>query len=157
MQVNGMDIVGMGKPWEEMPVGYKYRTVSRTISEADLVQFISATGMIEVLFTTQPKDGSPRLIPAALIYSYAEGLLINSVIQGHGMGFLNMTMDIKGPTYVGDTIYVECEVIESRESKGRPGAALSRTRNRIIKQDGTVVMEYTPLRLIRGHALEKHY
>jgi hypothetical protein len=25
-----------------------------------------------------------------------------------------------------------------------------RTRNRVVKQDGSVVMEYTPLRLVKG-------
>jgi acyl dehydratase len=45
---------------------------------------------------------------------------------------------------------VECEVIECRPSKGRPGLGLVRTRNRVIKHDGTEVMVYTPLRLVKG-------
>ncbi|MNF04260.1 hypothetical protein D3C80_2037370 [compost metagenome] len=61
-----------------------------------------------------------------------------------------MELDIKGPVFVGDTIHVECEVIECRESKNRPGLGLVRTRNRIYKQDGTLVQEYTPLRLVKG-------
>ncbi len=61
-----------------------------------------------------------------------------------------MELDIKGPTFAGDTIHVECEVIESRPSRSsRPGRGLVRTRNRVVKQDGTVVMEYTPLRMVK--------
>jgi acyl dehydratase len=94
--------------------------------------------------------GPRRLVPAALLYGMAEGLVVQSALQGVGVAFLNMEMDVKGPTYVGDTIHVECEVTESRESKGRPGHGLVRTRNEIVKEDGTVVLVYTPLRLLKG-------
>jgi len=66
-----------------------------------------------------------------------------------------MELDIKGPTFAGDTLHVECEVIESRASNGRPGLGLVRTRNRVMTQDGTVVMEYTPLRLVKGRDYKK--
>jgi acyl dehydratase len=61
-----------------------------------------------------------------------------------------MELDVKAPTFVGDTMHVECEVIECRESKSRPGLGLVRTRNRVFKQDGTLVQVYTPLRLVKG-------
>jgi acyl dehydratase len=40
-------------------------------------------------------------------------------------------------------------VTEARRSESRPGRGLVRTRNRVVKQDGTVVLEYTPLRMIK--------
>jgi len=49
----------------------------------------------------------------------------------------------------GDTIHVEVEVIEARLSKSRPGRGLVRTRNRVVRQDGTVALVYTPLRMIK--------
>ena len=42
-------------------------------------------------------------------------------MQGTGLAFLGMQLDIKGPTFAGDTIHVECEVIEARRSESRPG------------------------------------
>lgn len=147
-----IETLGLGIYWQDLPVGRRFKTVGRTFTEADLVNFISTTGMVEILFTNVIEAAAKggRLIPAAQILSYAEGLLIQSVIQGRGEALLNMELDIKGPTYVGDTIHVECEVIESRASKGRPGLGLVRTRNQVVKQDGAVVMVYTPLRLIKG-------
>jgi acyl dehydratase len=70
-------------------------------------------------------------------------------MQGTGFAFLGMQLDVKGPTFAGDTIHVECEVTEARRSESRPGRGLVRTRNRVVKQDGTVVLEYTPLRMIK--------
>jgi len=51
--------------------------------------------------------------------------------------------------FAGDTLHVECEVIESRRSNSRPGRALVRTRNKVVKQDGTVALTYTPLRMLK--------
>lgn len=148
-----MEIVGLGLFYEDLPVGRKFRTVGRTITEIDIVNFINCTGMTEVLFTdleflkTQ-SDIKGRPAPGALVYSFAEGLVLQATAQHTGFAFLNMNLDVKGPTVAGDTIHVECEVIEARRSKNRPNRGLVRTRNVIIKQDGSPVMEYTPLRLM---------
>jgi acyl dehydratase len=65
-----------------------------------------------------------------------------------GMAFLNMQLDVKGPTQVGDTIYVHCEVIESRPTS-KPDRGLLRTMNRIVNQHGDTVITYNPLRMLR--------
>ncbi len=53
---------------------------------------------------------------------------MQSAVQGVGLAFLNMNLDIKAPTFVGDTIHVECEVIESELSKTHHDRGLVRTR-----------------------------
>ena len=153
--MENLETVGLGIHWEDLPVGRKFKTVGRTITETDLVNFITLTGMLEVLFTNTEfiaKESAikGRVVPGALAYTMAEGLLIQSILQGVGLAFLNMELDVKAPTFVGDTIHVECEVIECIESKKRPGLGLVRTRNQIVKQDGTVVVVYTPLRMVKG-------
>jgi acyl dehydratase len=149
------ELVGLGIHFDDLPLGRRFRTVGRTITETDIVLFVNTIGMTEVLFTNYEfiRNESPtkgRVSPGSLVFCIAEGLLTQSTMQGVGLAFLNMTLDIKGPTFAGDTIHVECEVIESRASNSRPGCGLVRTRNRVVKQDGSVVMEYTPLRLVKG-------
>lgn len=150
-----METVGLGFCYEDLPVGRRFRTVGRTVTEADIVGFINTIGMTEVLFTNleflHGEAGyAGRLVPGSLVFCLCEGLLAQSAQQGTGLAFLGMQLDVKGPTFAGDTIHVECEVIEARRSASRPGRGLVRTRNRIVKQDGSVVMEYTPLRMIRA-------
>ncbi|MCB1744146.1 MAG: MaoC family dehydratase N-terminal domain-containing protein [Gammaproteobacteria bacterium] len=148
-----MKTVGLGMCWEELEVGTRFKTIGRTITEADLVGFINCTGMTEVLFTDVPyaEEHSPmqgRVVPGALAYTLAEGLLVQSTMQHTGLAFLHMEFHVRGPTFVGDTIHVEVEVLESRAtSKGR---GLVRTRNLIVNQDGNTVIEYTPLRMVAG-------
>lgn len=43
--------IGEGFFFEDFIVGSKFRTFGRTITEADLVNFVNATGFTEVLFT----------------------------------------------------------------------------------------------------------
>jgi len=74
---------------------------------------------------------------------------VQSTMQSTGLAFLNMELNIDGPAFAGDTIHVECEVIEARLSKSKPGRGLVRTRNRVVKEDGTPVLTYTPLRMMK--------
>lgn len=149
-----METLGIGLHFEDMPVGRRFRTVGRTVTEADIVSFVNCTGMTEVLFTNleflaKESDIKGRLAPGALAYTFAEGLLVQSTMQHTGFAFLEMEFKVEGPVFAGDTIHVECEVIEARLSRSRPGRGLVRTRNRIVKQDGKVAITYTPLRMIK--------
>jgi len=148
-----MDTVGLGLFFEDLPLGREFQTIGRTVTEADIVSFINVTGMQEVLFMNteylaKSEDIKGRVAPGALVYSFIEGLLVQSTMQYTGLAFLNMELDVKGPVFAGDTIHAECEVIESRLSS-KPGRGLVRTRNKVVKQDGTVAMIYTPLRLVK--------
>ena len=150
-----METLGLGLHFEDLPVGRKFKTIGRTITETDIVTFINCTGMTEVLFTNmeflkEESDIKQRVAPGALVFTFSEGLLVQATMQHTGFAFLNMELDIKGPVVVGDTIHVEVEVIESRRSKSRPNRGLVRTMNTVKKQDGTVVLVYTPLRMIKA-------
>lgn len=99
----------------------------------------------EVLFTDMEyaKAHSPmkgRVAHGALSYTFAEGLCIVDTMQQTGVAFLHMEMDMKAPAFVGDTIYVEIEVIEARLTRSDTTRGLVRTRNTVVKQDGTVVV-----------------
>ena len=149
------EILGLGLHFEDLPLGRRFRTIARTVTEADLVNFIGVTGMTEVLFTdleflAHESDIKRRVVPAALVYAFAEGLLVHATMQHTGFAFLQMELTVETPCAVGDTIHVACEVIESRRSRSRPERGLVRTRNRVVKQDGTVALTYTPLRLIKA-------
>jgi acyl dehydratase len=147
--------LGLGLRWEDTPVGFRFRTIGRTITEADITAFVGVTGMTEVLFTNteylkeQSLFGGRRLVPGALVYSFAEGLLMQSVVQGVGLAFLGMDLEVLGPTFAGDTIHLDCEVVEARATK-KAGRGIVKTRNAVINQAGDTVMVYSPARLVKG-------
>ena len=149
-----METLGLGCYFEDLPVGRKFKTIGRTVTDADITNFVNATGMVEVLFTNleflkEESDIKGRVAPGALGYCFAEGLLVQATMQHTGFAFLGMELKIENPVFAGDTLHVECEVIEARRSNSRPGRGLVRTRNKVVKQDGTVALTYTPLRMVK--------
>ncbi len=154
MQNDTLETVGLGFHFEDLPIGRKFKTLGRTIQDADVCAFINCIHMTEVLFTDMEfvkheSDIKGRLVPGAFVYCIAEGLLTQSTMQKTGYAFLNMELDIKQPGFVGDTVHVECEVVEARLSNSRPGRGLVRTFNKVVKQDGSVVLTYNPLRMVK--------
>lgn len=145
-----------GLHWEDMAVGDVLRTGARTVTEADLVAFVTSAGFIEPLFfdvrEATAGDGpyTGRLVPGALTFVFAEGLVIQTgVIHRTGLAFLGTELRVVAPVYVGDTIDVEVEVTEARASR-TPGRGVVTTRNRVRNQRGDEVLVYTPTRLVRG-------
>ena len=150
-----LPVVGRGFCYEDLPVGYKFRTHRRTIAESDLTAFVNLTWLTEELFAVEDEGPSGiasraisgRAVPGALVYSFAEGLLLPTM-QDTGLAFLGAQLDIKAPTRVGDTIHVEAEVIEARlTSKGDRG--LVRTANIVVNQHDVTVLAYNPLRMLK--------
>jgi acyl dehydratase len=149
-----METVGLGLCFEDLPVGRQFRTIGRTVTEADITNIVNCTGMVEVLFTNleflaHESDIKQRLAPAALVYAFAEGLLVQSTMQHTGFAFLHMELNVENPVFAGDTIHAECEITEARRTKNCPDRGLVRTRVRVIKQDGAAALTYTPLRMIK--------
>ena len=150
MPTEALPVVGRGFCFEDLRLGFRFRTHRRTIAESDLASFVNLTWLTEELFTVE--DDAARVIkgrpvPGALVYAFAEGLLLPTM-QDTGLAFLNATLDVKAPTVVGDTIHVECEVVEHRlASKGERG--LVRFANQVVNQRGETVLEYNPLRLLK--------
>ena len=145
-----LPVVGRGFYYEDLRPGFRFRTHRRTLAESDLASFVNLTWLTEELFAVA--DDSQRAlkgrpVPAALVYSCAEGLLLPTM-QDTGLAFLNATLDVKAPTVIGDTIHVEAEVIEHRlTSKGDRG--LVRFANKVVNQRGETVLEYNPLRMLK--------
>jgi acyl dehydratase len=143
-------LLGHGFYFEEMPLGFAFHTKGRTISEADLNAYVNLTWFTEELFVnvhgTSHRSIQGRVVPGGMIFCFAEGL-IHPSMEVTGRAFLNTNIDVKRPTRVGDTISVQCTVIEARvTSKGDTG--LVRTENRVSNQNGEIVLVYTPQRLV---------
>lgn len=146
--------LGHGLYFQDIKAGDTFVTFGRTITEPDIVNFINCTGMLELLFTNEVYRQTEsaikgRLVPGALVFSFAEGLTILGTIQGTGMAFLGMDLEIKKPSFAGDTIHVEIEITNVRPTS-KPDRAIVKTRNAVINQRGEIVMIYNPVRMMKG-------
>lgn len=147
-------VMGLGLYWDDVKVGQRFRTLGRTITEADITMFVGVTGMVEEMFTnlhyiqTESRIGA-RPAPGSMVYCISEGLLMQSTMQRTGMAFLECDLRIFRPTVAGDTIHVQAEVVEARATS-TPGRGLMRTFNRVVNQRAEVVATYNPLRMVKG-------
>ena len=144
--------LGLGYFWQELAVGQRFETFSRTVTESDLVGFINATGMLEAIFIDAEHVGGAiagRPVPAVLTYALIEGFLLQSMVQGTGLAMLELHKKIHRPVLVGDTIHASVEITALREtSKG--GRAVVTSQVDVFNQHNEGVLTYTVTRLLAG-------
>ena len=143
-----------GVTFERHQVGTVYRTLARTVSETDIVNFVNQCGFTEPLFldmeyVKRESVFGRRAAPGALTFALSEGLVMQTgLIHGTGMAWLGGDLTVVAPVLEGDTIRVEVEVVDKRETK-KPDRGIVTYRHRILNQRDEVVLEATIRRMIR--------
>jgi acyl dehydratase len=143
-----------GVTFEGHQVGAIYRTLARTVSETDIVNFVNQCGFTEPLFldmeyVKRESVFGRRAAPGALTFALGEGLVMQTgLIHGTGMAWLGGELTVVAPVLEGDTIRVEVEVVDKRETK-KTDRGIVTYRHRILNQRDEVVLEATIRRMIR--------
>jgi len=143
-----------GINFEGHKIGEVYRTLARTVSETDIVNFVNQCGFTEPLFidmeyVKRESVFKRRAAPGALTFALSEGLIMQTgLIHSTGMAFLGGDLRVVAPVLEGDTIRVEVEVADKRETK-KPDRGIVTYRHRVLNQRDEVVLEATIQRMIR--------
>ena len=107
-------LLGAGYTWQELSVGQRFRTFRRTITETDIINFVSVTGMLETIFIDRTFEHGAmkgRPAPGGLTYGLIEGLLMQGMVQGTGLALLEVHKKMLHPVVAGDTVWAEVEVL----------------------------------------------
>jgi Acyl dehydratase len=134
--------------WEDLSVGFRYRTSSRTITEADIVSFAALTGdMNRAHVDDEAARSGPfgqRIAHGLLVVSYMAGLntrtIVNQLLEPSMLALLGTECRFIKPTLAGDTITVDIEVVEARPSS-KPDRGIVKFRRSAVSQRGEVVVE----------------
>ena len=136
-----------GKYFEDFEVGARFKhTRGRTITEMDNVLFCALTMNDQPLhinedFASRTQFGK-RIVNGIFTMGLVVGLTVGELSEGTIVANLGYDHVVHpNPVFHGDTIYVESEVLEKRESKSRPDCGIIRLKHTGRKQDGTVVIE----------------
>jgi acyl dehydratase len=127
------------------------RTHRRTVTEADLVAFISASGLLEVIFIDADHGGAMggRPVPAALTQCFIEGMQMQGLIQATGLALLEINTKVLAPVRIGDSVWATILVSHVHPtSKGN--RAVITFDAAVFNQRDEQVMSYTVKRLIAG-------
>src|ERR1700744_73173 len=142
--------------FEDWHVGDRLETLSRTVGDSEISQFVALGGFFEELFISSEYVAKrslypKRFAPGALIFSFTEGLIILSgCIHGVGLALVSVdAMTFKRPLFAGDTMRGIADVTDTRAtSKGDRGSVTF--RHRVLNQSGEEVMECTVKRMLKG-------
>jgi acyl dehydratase len=146
-----------GLSFERFRVGDRYGTLGRTVSDFEILQFATLTGFTEPLFMDleyirRESVFGTRVAPGVLTFALAEGLTLQTgILHGTGLALLSYDVRVLAPVLAGDTISVEIEVVDRRETK-KPDRGVVTFRHRVSNQRGEAVMEATIARMIKRQA-----
>ncbi len=137
-----------GKYYEDLEVGQKIKhTNGRTVTEMDNVLFSMLTMNTQPLhcnedFSAKTQFGQ-RIVNGIFVLGLVTGMSVPDLTEGTILATVGYDKVVSpNPTFHGDTIYAETEVLEKRESKSRPEVGIVRLKHRGRKPDGTVVIEF---------------
>ena len=136
-----------GKYFEDLEVGMRFQhSLGRTITETDNVLFNSITMNPQPLhmnddFASKTQFGQ-RIVNGMLTLGLVVGLTVGELTEGTIIANLGYEkVNHPKPVFHGDTIYVETEVLEKRESRSKLDRGIVRLRHLGKNQDGEVVCE----------------
>ena len=136
-----------GLYYDEFSVGQVFdHPIRRTVTEGDNVSFSTMTHNpaslhLDAEYMKQTEFGRP-LVNSLLTLGFMVGISVNDTT--HGTTVANLGWDdvrFPAPLYCGDTIRIETEVLELRDSKSRPDNGIVTFAHRAFNQDDTLVGE----------------
>jgi len=150
-----------GRFFEEFTVGdiYEHRP-GRTITETDNTWFTLLTmnthpAHFDKEYAKGTEFGKP-LVCSPFTVALMVGMSVTDVSQKAiaNLGWENI--DMTAPMFVGDTLYAESEVLETRASKSRPAQGIVTVKTRGFNQDGVAVCSFVRKVLVwkEGHGFE---
>lgn len=149
-----------GHVLEDFNVGDVFRHwPGRTITESDNITFTLLTGNPSAphldLHFSQSMGHPGTLVNGGLVLSIVHGLSVRD-ISSSPAAIAQLSWDnvrIHRPTYPGDTLYAETEILETRPSRSKPDRGIVRVQTRGFNQRGELVVEYQREVLVhrRGH------
>ncbi len=143
-----------GLYFEQFVVGDKATSTTRTVSESDIVAFAGLSGDYNELHTSETfavkTMFGKRIAHGLLGLSIASGLAFQmGFLIGTADAFRGLEWEFNLPIYVGDTIHLEAEVVETkafpRLNNGRVVFKVA-----LLNQDGKVTQRGTWSMLIKS-------
>ena len=133
--------------FEEFSVGQKFdHRLRRTVTETDnqlmsTLTHNSAPLHLDAEFMKDSEYGR-ILVNSCFTLSLMVGISVADTTQGTAVANLGWDeVRFPAPVFIGDTLRIETEVLDLRESKSRPGQGIVTFMHRAFNQDGMLVAQ----------------
>jgi acyl dehydratase len=136
-----------GKYYDELKVGMIIKhSLGRTVTETDNVLFNSLTMNTQPLHLNADYASKSRfgqvIVNGILTLGIVVGLTVGNLTEGTIIANLSYEkVNHPRPVFHGDTLYVETEVIDMRESRTKPEQGVVKLRHLGKNQHGEIVCD----------------
>ena len=152
-----MDKITRSLFYDEFHIGQKFISKSRTITEADIVNFAGLSWDHNRLHTDSEYAAQTQYgkrIAHGLMGVVAHSGLAYQLTEESLLAFLEMKWQFKLPIYIGDTIHVEQVVKDMRESSKKNRGILTFEKEVINQRKKVVQTGTTTILLAKKHRVE---
>jgi itaconyl-CoA hydratase len=136
-----------GKYFEDLNVGDRIQHAQgRTVTEMDNTLFCALTMNTQPLHLNEDFSAGTvfgqRIVNGIFTMGLVVGLTVSDLTEGTVIANLGYDHVVHpNPVFHGDTVYVETEVVDKRESRSQADRGIIRLKHTGRKPDGTVVVE----------------
>lgn len=134
-----------GLTFDEFEIGALYASQSRTVTEADVVNFAGLSGDFNPLHTdAESAKAAPtgeRIAHGVLILAMATGMANwMGIFEGTTLALMEQVTRYKAAVKFGDTIHLEMQVEEKRPAS-KPDRGVVKFATRVCNQRDELVMD----------------
>lgn len=145
--------MGTGLTYEEFELGAIYDTQARTITETDVVTFAGLSGDYNPLHTdAEAAKNTPfgeRIAHGMLTVAISTGMAnMTGLMAGTTIALMEQNIKYKGAVKFGDTVRLQMEVIEKRETS-KPDRGIVKLAARVLNQRDEVVVDMVWTQLMK--------
>ena len=152
----------MGNYFEDFNPGQTFKHwPGRTVTEFDNTWFTLMTMNtnpihFDAAYAAKSQHGR-CLVNGLLVIATVTGMSVKDVSENAIAALEYESIRHTAPTFAGDTLYTESEVLEKRESKSKPQWGIVKVRTRGIQQDGKIVIAFERTVMVwkRAHAPQR--
>lgn len=146
--------------WDDLRIGLSGRSAGRTVTEADVVAFAGLSGDFNPLHTDadyarEHGFAGERVAHGLLGLSIASGLFtrtpLGTGLQEQVLAMLGLEWSFVGPIRLGDTVALEFEVTELRETS-KPQRGVATIERTLVGSDGAPVQRGTTTLMLARRA-----
>src|SRR2546430_4003047 len=136
-----------GRYLEDFEVGAVYKHwPAKTVTEADDHLFCLLTMNhhplhINDVYAAESQQGR-NVVVGPLVYALALGMTVADVSGKAIANLATEELSHPAPVFHGDTLFVESEVLEKRESRSKEDRGTVKAHTRVYNQDGTLAAEF---------------
>jgi len=145
-----------GKWYDEWQVGDRIvHPIRRTVTETDNLLFSTMTHNPQPLHldveAAKASEFGQIIVNGTFTFSLMIGISVAETTLGvlvANLGYDKLVMP--KPVFIGDTLRIESEVVETRPSRSRPGSGVVTFAHRAINQRDEIVCSCLRMALIKG-------